>query len=76
VKPVPQNWYMTRISNYQPSEFPPYNGAEKIISIYVVTFLDEYNISSNSQSDFLNTASTRNEMINCIIEIMNNNIIT
>jgi hypothetical protein len=59
VKPVPQNWYMNRISNYQPFEFPPYNGTEEIISNYVVTFLDEYNISSNSQFDFLNIASTR-----------------
>ena len=67
---------MNRISNYQPFEFPSYNGAEEIISNYVVTFLDEYNTSSHSQFDFLNTASARNEMINCIIDIMNNNIIT
>lgn len=67
---------MNRRSNYQSFEFPPYNGAEEIISNYVVTFLDDYNISSHSQFEFLNTASTRNEIINCIIEIMNNNIIT
>jgi len=67
---------MNRINNYQPFEFPPYNGAEEITSNYVVTFFDDYKSSSHSQFDFLNTASARNEMINCIIEIMNNNIIT
>lgn len=67
---------MNKISNYQTFEFPLYTAAEEVISHYVVTFLDEYNISSNSQFDFLNTASTRNVMIKCIIEIVNNNIIT
>ena len=47
---------MNRISNYQPFEFPLFNGAEEITSNYVVTFLDDYNISSHSQFDFLNTA--------------------
>ena len=67
---------MNKVSNYQPFEFPLYNGAEEIISNYLVTFLDEYNSFSNPQFDFLNTVSTRNAMINCIIEIMNNNIVT